>query len=53
MRDPIVAVPADQPDALSYADSKTDIENMGCGACLKTDNTVQYVMLNLFQHLIK
>jgi hypothetical protein len=29
MRDPIVAVPADQPDTLSGADSKTDIENMG------------------------
>jgi len=29
MRDPIVAVPADQPDALSIVGSKTDIENMG------------------------
>jgi hypothetical protein len=26
---------------------------MGCGACPKTYNIVQYVMLNLFQHLIK
>ena len=29
MRDLIVAVPADQPNALSGVDSKTDIENMG------------------------
>jgi hypothetical protein len=34
MRDPSVAVPADQPDAPSGVDSKTDIENMGSGACL-------------------
>jgi len=32
MRDPGVAVAADQPDVLSVADSKTDIENMGSGA---------------------
>jgi len=29
MRDPGVAVAADQPDVLSVVDSKTDIENMG------------------------
>ncbi len=43
MRDPIVAVPADQPNALSGVDSKTYIENMGSGACLKTIYITTYL----------
>ena len=29
------------------------IKNVGSGACLKTIKTAHYVMLNLFQHLMK
>ena len=45
MRDPIVAFPADQPDALSGVDSKTDIENMEVFLYPQINTTVPYLLL--------